>query len=81
MPAPETRTEHQARAAAAAAKTRAALTPRSTSGAQTHYGPDAPLQEQIRLNLPPQHFEAMHAAERGARMPIFDLVGIDGGAS
>ena len=36
MPAPETRTEHEAKAAAAA-KARAALTPRSTSGGQLHY--------------------------------------------
>jgi hypothetical protein len=38
MPTPETRTEHEARAAASAAKARAALTPRSTSSGQAHYG-------------------------------------------
>jgi hypothetical protein len=36
MPALETRTEHE-NAAAAAVKARAALTSRSTSGAQAHY--------------------------------------------
>jgi hypothetical protein len=35
--APQTRTEHEAKAAAAAVKARAALTPRSTSAAQAHY--------------------------------------------
>src|ERR1700761_2402599 len=38
MPTRVTRTEHEARAAAAAAKARAVLTPRSTSSDQAHYG-------------------------------------------
>ena len=37
MPAPETRTEHEAKAGAAAPKARAALTPRPTSGGQAYY--------------------------------------------
>jgi len=49
MPAPETRTEHEAGAAAAAAKEKAALTPRSTSGGQAHYDE---LRQKGRSNVP-----------------------------